>query len=49
MTETNDKWITNGVHKNASSSNMKALSRKMIVQCILDSCKEVDEQIKPEC
>ena len=41
--------MTNRVHKNASCRNMKALFRKMIVQYILDSCKEVDEEIKPEC
>ena len=45
MAEKHDQWMANGVHEYANSGNMKPSSRKMIVQWILDSYKEVHEKI----
>lgn len=41
-----DEWMTNGVHEcTTCSGNMKVPLRKMIVKWILDSWKELDEEI----
>lgn len=45
MTEKYDEWRANSVHEYTSSDNVKVPPRKKIVQWILDSRKEFDEEI----
>ena len=44
MTELYDQWLTEGVHQFTEGGNMKPLSRKRIIESVLDGWSELSKK-----